>query len=220
VLSSGDRELLVDPGTAIYNGAPRWRNYFRSTRAHNTVVIDERIRQFQGARSAGPRTIRAEFFATAPFRMQSTSKASMTVITGCPNPVTHRRRILHVRPHCWVIADDFRGEGPHSFETLFHFSPLAALSMDPRRSPHQASACDRRIRITAFVRVLRFKRRPRRDYPRGERSYSGMVFPRIWRHATRAGTVHHGSRRGSECVDHRAHPQKPGPGSQRSPALA
>src|SRR6185503_15998390 len=39
-LFSGGRELLVDPGTCVYNCAPEWRDYFRSTRAHNTVTID------------------------------------------------------------------------------------------------------------------------------------------------------------------------------------
>ena len=40
VLYSGGREMLVDPGTAVYNAAPEWRSYFRSSRAHNTVVVD------------------------------------------------------------------------------------------------------------------------------------------------------------------------------------
>ena len=33
-------ELLVDPGTYCYHGEPRWRGYFRSTKAHNTLEID------------------------------------------------------------------------------------------------------------------------------------------------------------------------------------
>ena len=34
------RPILVDPGTFRYSGAPTWRRYFKSTRAHNTVSVD------------------------------------------------------------------------------------------------------------------------------------------------------------------------------------
>src|ERR1017187_10139557 len=47
-LFSRGRELLVDPGTVVYNCAPEWRDYFRSTRAHNTVAIDGRDQAEQG----------------------------------------------------------------------------------------------------------------------------------------------------------------------------
>lgn len=35
-----ERAILVDPGTYSYTGAPELRNYFRSTKAHNTATID------------------------------------------------------------------------------------------------------------------------------------------------------------------------------------
>lgn len=39
-LSMGGREMLVDPGTFAYHTHREWRDYFRSTAAHNTVQID------------------------------------------------------------------------------------------------------------------------------------------------------------------------------------
>ncbi|MCG6868806.1 MAG: heparinase II/III family protein [Gammaproteobacteria bacterium] len=39
-MSVAGKEILVDPGTYSYHTLPRWRNYFRGTAAHNTVVVD------------------------------------------------------------------------------------------------------------------------------------------------------------------------------------
>ena len=32
-------DVLADPGTYCYHGEPRWRSYFRSTLAHNTIEV-------------------------------------------------------------------------------------------------------------------------------------------------------------------------------------
>jgi len=39
-LSMGGQEMLVDPGTYAYHTHRQWRDYFRSTAAHNTVQVD------------------------------------------------------------------------------------------------------------------------------------------------------------------------------------
>ncbi|HYM99420.1 MAG TPA: alginate lyase family protein, partial [Aestuariivirgaceae bacterium] len=40
-LSVGGHEFLIDPGTFAYHTEQAWRDYFRGTAAHNTVVVDE-----------------------------------------------------------------------------------------------------------------------------------------------------------------------------------
>jgi hypothetical protein len=35
----GGQEILVDPGTYCYHDEAKWRNYFRSTLAHNTLMV-------------------------------------------------------------------------------------------------------------------------------------------------------------------------------------
>lgn len=45
-----NKEIFIDPGTYSYYGYPEWRNYFRSTLAHNTISIDFEDQ----AKQAGP----------------------------------------------------------------------------------------------------------------------------------------------------------------------
>ncbi len=41
LLDIGGNPILIDTGTGQYGGDPAFRSYFRSTRAHNTVTIDD-----------------------------------------------------------------------------------------------------------------------------------------------------------------------------------
>ena len=122
-LFSGGRELLVDPGTFVYNCAPEWRNYFRSTRAHNTVAIDGRDQAEQGGTfhwktrigSRGARTITPPGIEYAEGEHDGYRRM--------PQGVIHRRRLLYVPPESWIVADDFRGCGEHTFDFHYHFPP-------------------------------------------------------------------------------------------------
>lgn len=139
-LDAGGRELLVDPGTYTYNGAPVWRDFFRSTHAHNCVVIDGRSQcepagTFGWRRSGAARLLeRASFDGLDFLAGEHESRAPGGA------GLVHRRRLLHVRGDYWLVIDDFRespasggssrsagstGGREHGFEVLYHLAPDA-----------------------------------------------------------------------------------------------
>jgi uncharacterized heparinase superfamily protein len=115
----GER-CLVDAGTYGYTAEPEWRDYFRGTAAHNTVTID-------GASQASPH---------GPFGWQQ--RPAVTINEWQANDgidiidaqhtayagVTHRRRVMLIKPGVFIVIDDLIGPGRHSFELTFQFAPM------------------------------------------------------------------------------------------------
>ena len=117
VLRRGGEEILVDCGTYTYLSDPHWRNWFRSSAAHNTIRIDGQNQ----AEFAGPfrwaskpdveclawRTSADEDFLDAVVRYHG---------------LTHRRTVLFRKPDVFVITDEVSGPtGSHDIEQFWHF---------------------------------------------------------------------------------------------------
>ena len=120
----GDR-VLVDPGSYAYYPSREWRDYFRSTAAHNTAVVD-------GVDQAAP--LPDDHFGWSQYpdvRIHTWSTSGTTDLFDgehdgyhrLDGAVRHRRRVLFVKPDYWVVVDDFMGTGVHSCETRFQFGP-------------------------------------------------------------------------------------------------
>ncbi len=117
-LFGAGKELLVDPGTFVYNCAGHWRRYFRSTAAHNTVTVDH---QNQATMSG---TFR---WATGlPWRGTRRAGQSVDYVEGEHRGyeslgITHRRGVAQVPGGYWLVIDELRGVGEHDFDFNFHF---------------------------------------------------------------------------------------------------
>ena len=125
--SVGGARIVVDSGVAEYAAGP-WREYFRSTRAHSTVMVDGTeqsdcwgsFRVARRARVVEPRV------AEAP-HVRGFS-AAHTGFDHLPRPVCHRRHFLVIAERCWVIVDDLIGEGGHTWTTFLHLHPAVVLN--------------------------------------------------------------------------------------------
>ena len=121
-LSVDGRRVVVDSGVAEYE-AGTWRDYWRSTRAHNTVMVDgveqtECWGSFRVARRAHPESVRE--IEQPSIRGIS---AAHTGYRHLANPVRHRRSIAFVDDRCLVVVDDLLGTGAHRWTSYIHFHP-------------------------------------------------------------------------------------------------
>ncbi|MFI6301336.1 alginate lyase family protein [Amycolatopsis thailandensis] len=114
-------DILADPGTYCYHGEPKWRSYFRSTAAHNTLEL---VRADQSV-SGGP--------------FLWTKHATTTVIAaGTPSrwsaehdgyaPATHRRSV-ELADSALRILDEVRGGDAQHCRLAFHFGPAVEVSL-------------------------------------------------------------------------------------------
>jgi hypothetical protein len=115
---------LVDPGTYCYTPEPEWRDFFRGSAAHSTVTIDglsQAIPTKSFTWKAHPRAQLTRWVATETYELAA---AEHDAYRALPDPVTHRRRVVFVKPRYWVVVDDLLGGAEHRVELRFQFAPL------------------------------------------------------------------------------------------------
>ena len=123
--------LVVDPGTHSYGGDSRWRDFFRSTAAHSTVIVD-RSSQAEPSGSIGwrrrPRVRLREWHSTADVDFLDAEHDGYAAL---PLPVIHRRRVIFIKPSYWIVVDDLSGVGRHDVDLTFQF-----VATDVAFGPH------------------------------------------------------------------------------------
>jgi hypothetical protein len=128
-LSVNGRNILVDPGTAVYADRNGDRDRFRNTAAHNSVQVDG----MSQADPAGPfgwrglPTVIPDCWVSA--ETFDLFEGSHDGYTRLPDPVFHRRHIFYLRDRVWLIRDVLTGEERHEIQASWHFAPgkLAAV---------------------------------------------------------------------------------------------
>jgi hypothetical protein len=121
--SADDVDWLVDPGTFVYTASRPWRDFFRSTRAHNTIIVDgqEHATAVDFFKWRNLPRVRFERFVSTPDL--DFAEGSHDAYAHLPEPLQHRRQIVYVRGEYWILSDVFTGSGVHEFNAFFHFAP-------------------------------------------------------------------------------------------------
>ncbi|MCP4643917.1 MAG: hypothetical protein GY851_25970 [bacterium] len=124
-LSLGATRVIVDSGVNEYQAGP-WRDYCRSTRAHNTVQLDARDQlEFWG-----------EFRVGRRYRAAVTTwnaDAKLTTLTAEHDgfaPYTHERVFALVEGRFWIVIDTVEGSRATVARSFVHFHPDAQVAPD------------------------------------------------------------------------------------------
>jgi hypothetical protein len=125
-------DILADPGTYCYHGEPVWREWFRSTAAHNTVEVNGQSQ----AESGGP-----FLWITQPRTRKMTCEVGeQPVQTWCAEhdgyrrlstPTMHRRSVTLDSPgRALTVVDTFETGGDVSLRLWWHLGPEVLVELD------------------------------------------------------------------------------------------
>jgi len=129
----GGRPFLIDPGLYTYNGHPAWRDYFRKTRAHNTVEVDGRDQSHHlgGMNWCHVYQHQLEDWITTPifdYVSGSHNGYALHRKRSGETGVIHKRSVFFRRPDYWIIRDELGGKGEHDVASYFHLAPEIQVS--------------------------------------------------------------------------------------------
>lgn len=144
--------LIVDSGTYTYTSDEKARNEFRSTRAHNSVMIDgAEIAEFSGLWGVKADRTDPRVLEWNTSEQRDILAAEHRAYQSLSSPVTvHRRFELDKKRFELLILDNLKGTGTHRIESFLHFAPHVTVELS---SPRKAIARhrNRSYVITATV---------------------------------------------------------------------
>ena len=131
-LTVAGKPIIVDTGTYAYHSDPMWRDYFRGTAAHNTIVVDGADQSahagiFLWTRHASTRVLAWDAADDGGVVVaQHDGYARSTAVA------THRRQV-ELHGNDLRVVDDVAGQGMHDIEWRLHFDPECSVQLDAER---------------------------------------------------------------------------------------
>lgn len=131
-LSVAGEPIIVDPGTYLYHSQPQWRGYFRSTKAHNTIIIDDVDQSEPAGNFLWTSKAQAKVLSWDAQPQGGTLVAEHDGYMRLASGVTHRRSIALADKQL-EIQDDLQGAGVHDLEWRLHFAPQCMVEIQGDR---------------------------------------------------------------------------------------
>ena len=149
---------LIDSGTFTYTSDPAIRDQFRSTAAHNTVVVDEQSQSVPAGTFSWQRIATGRLLGSTASEDVAFIKGSHDGYERLDDPVTHTRSILFTRPQSddsaaprayLVVRDSFHARGHHSYRVRYHLAP-GCLALSHENSVIVAEPGGHQLNITSY----------------------------------------------------------------------
>lgn len=131
-LNYKNKEFLVDTGTFTYNENESWRNHFRGTSAHNTVVVDKKNQSEIGGNFMWLKKADVSLEAVKSSLVKDYIKASHNGFIKQGSNVKHTREILFNKPDKFFIFDTIEvlDNKEHKIDIYWHFHPECRVEKD------------------------------------------------------------------------------------------
>ncbi len=131
VMSVGGEEILIDPGTYVYQTQKEWRNYFRGTAAHNTLSVDGCDQSQIGGNFMWTKKAETRCLEWHSDALADRLVAEHDGYRRLPDPVGHRRRMdFDKHTNLLRITDRLDCAGQHHVVRCWHFAEACAVVLD------------------------------------------------------------------------------------------
>ncbi|MBK9519324.1 MAG: alginate lyase family protein [Anaeromyxobacter sp.] len=107
------QNVLVDPGSYLYNGPREWHDHFVRTAAHNTVVVDGRDQMLHYRQFKCLYWTEAELLRFGGDGLAAWCSGEHHGYRRHPGRCVHRRSVLMAGEGLWVVVDRIEGDGVH-----------------------------------------------------------------------------------------------------------
>jgi len=130
VLNAYGRRYFIDPGTYTYIADNPFRNYFRSTAAHNTVVVDEQDQSQMAGSFLWSHKANSYLEEWKSDSRCDKVTAWHDGYQRLQDPVTHRRVVNLNKEQEVITVDDYlEMKGSHKVDQYFHLAPECQAQM-------------------------------------------------------------------------------------------
>jgi hypothetical protein len=165
-LSVGGKPILVDPGTFSYSSQP-WRRYFRSTAAHNTVVVDDQDQSEYGGSFLWLEHANAVVETFRASGDEQTLTAHHDGYRRLSDPVRHRRAWRYTAGIAnLAVTDELACSGAHSIGIYWHFAPECTVLVEgnsviaSRNGARVTISCREGSQVVLQPEILRGREEP------------------------------------------------------------